>query len=71
MVVQKEKLDLILARRQTCLTDFRGKMSPITLRKINAGEEVRTKTVGKLAALLQCDPAELIDMPSSRKEGWT
>ena len=64
MIVQKDKLDLVLARRQVCLTDFRNLMSPVTLSRIGNGKDVRVKTVGKLAALLDCDPADLVDVPA-------
>lgn len=64
MIVQKEKLDVVLARRNTCLSDFRDRMSPMTLRRINQGMDVRVKTVGRLAALLNCDPAELVEVPA-------
>lgn len=68
MIVQKNKLDLVLARRQSCLTDLRDQMSPVTLSKINNGKDVRSKTVGKLASILQCDPSELVAVPTAQTE---
>lgn len=58
--ITKSKLDLALARQCKSLTDLRGEFAPKTLVKINNGEELRTKTVGQLARLLKCDPADLI-----------
>ena len=55
MRISKSKLDLVLARRCMALTDLRGNLAPNTLVKINNGEELRTKTVGRLAQLT-CHP---------------
>lgn len=60
MRISKNKLDLVLARRCMALTDLRPHLAPNTLVKIKAGEELRTKTVGRLAQLLECDPADII-----------
>lgn len=68
MVIQKSKLDIVLARRQSSLTDLRDQMSPVTLSKINNGKDVRAKTVGKLASILHCDPSELVEPPSAQME---
>lgn len=68
MIVNKEKLDIVLARRQVCMRDLRDQMSPCTISKINNGKEVRVKTVGKLAHLLKCDPTDLVDSPRERVE---
>lgn len=54
------KLDLVLARQCKSLTDLRTDLSPSTLVKIRNGEELRPKTVGRLAKLLGCDPADII-----------
>ena len=59
--VCKQKLDIALARRCISIYALRNEMSPATLSKIANGGEVRAKTVGRLARLLDCDPAELID----------
>lgn len=61
MRISKNKLDLVLARRCMALTDLRPHLAPNTLVKIKNGEELRTKTVGRLAQLLECDPADIID----------
>lgn len=64
MRIDRQKLDLILARRCAVLSELRAEMAPQTLRRIREGQEVRTATVGRLAKLLEVDPEELI-----RKEG--
>lgn len=61
MKISKSKLDLALARQCKSLTDLRGDLAPNTLVKINNGEELRTKTVGHLARLLKCDPADIVE----------
>lgn len=60
MRIDGQKLDLILARRCTALSDLRTEMAPQTLRRIREGQEVRTTTVGRLAKLLEVDPEELV-----------
>ena len=61
MKISKSKLDLALARQCKSLTDLRMDFAPNTLARINNGEELRTKTVGQLAKLLNCDPADLVE----------
>jgi len=58
--ISKNKLDIALARQCKSLRDLRGDLAPGTLVKINNGDELRAKTVGRLAQLLNCDPAELV-----------
>ena len=60
MKVDDHKLDLILARRCKSLNDLRSDLSPATLVKVRNGEDLRPKTVGRLAQLLGVDPAELL-----------
>ena len=60
MRISKNKLDLVLARRCMALTDLRPHLAPNTLVKIKNGDELRTKSVGRLAQLLECDPADII-----------
>lgn len=60
MKIDKGKLDIILAKKCMSLTDLRGKLSAGTLTRIRSAE-VTTKTVGKLAAALGVDPAEIIE----------
>ncbi len=59
--VDKNKLDIVLARRCKSLHDLRGNFSPGTLVKINQGAEVKAKTVGRLSQLLDCDPVDIIE----------
>jgi len=59
--ISKNKVDLVLARQCKSLRDLRSGLSPGTLAKIQSGEELRPKTVGKLARLLGCDPADIIE----------
>ncbi|MBE7004701.1 MAG: hypothetical protein E7425_10580 [Ruminococcaceae bacterium] len=61
MRVSKNKLEVALARQCKNLHELRGELSPQTLTKINRGDELQAKTVGRLAQLLQCDPADLIE----------
>lgn len=60
MIICKSKLDMALARQCKSLRDLRCELAPGTLVKINNGGELRTKTVGKLAAALGVDVADII-----------
>lgn len=62
MKVVNNRLDLVLARQCKSLTDLRKDFSPATLAKIRNGEELRPKTVDRLARLLNCDPADLVEV---------
>lgn len=59
--ISKSRLEVALARQCKSLYDLRGDLSPNTLVKVNRGEDVQTKTVGRLARALSVDPAELIE----------
>jgi hypothetical protein len=60
MRINKNKLDLILAKQCKCATDLRKySFSPATITRIRRGCEVSTKTAGKLAKILNV-PLELI-----------
>lgn len=61
MRINQSKLDLVLARRCKSLHDLRGSLATRTLVKIRSGEDIRPKTVGRLAQLLDCDPADIIE----------
>ena len=61
MYISKNKVELVLARQCKSLRDLRNGLSPGTLAKVRGGEELRPKTVGKLARLLGCDPADIIE----------
>ena len=58
--VANSKLDIVLARQSKSLHELRSDISPTTLVKIRHGGELRPKTVGRLAQLLGCDPADLV-----------
>lgn len=60
MKISRKKLDIILARRCKSLHDLRDSFATKTLVRINNEMELNVKTVGKLSALLNCDPTELI-----------
>lgn len=60
MKIVSKKLELVLARQCKSLADLRGSISSTTLVKARNGGELRPKTVGRLAQLLECDPADLI-----------
>lgn len=59
--ISKSRLEVALARQCKSLYDLRGDLSPNTLAKIGKGEDLKTKTVGRLARALSVDPAELIE----------
>ena len=61
MKINKNKLDVVLARRCMALTDLRDEIAPGTLVRINNSGELRTKTVGRLCKLLECDVSEIVE----------
>ncbi|WP_369282188.1 helix-turn-helix domain-containing protein [Oscillibacter sp. GMB15532] len=61
MKIDPAKLDLLLARKCKALSDLREGSSPETLKRIRKGEEVMPKTVGRIARVLNCDPADIIE----------
>lgn len=58
MKVDKEKLDLMRARKQLRLSEIG--VSKATLRRINARQELKPYTVGKIANALGCDVADIL-----------
>lgn len=60
MRVNKEKLEVILARRCTSYRALRSAVSPQTIAKIRSGEDVTTRAVGKIAQALEVDVEEII-----------
>lgn len=61
MKVDNHKLDLLLAERCLSITELRSKsLSPQTLTRIRRGEDVKPKTVGRLAAGLGVPVADII-----------
>lgn len=61
MHVSKKKVELVLIRQCKSLRDLRSGISPGTLAKVRNGDELRPKTVGRLAQLLGCDPADILN----------
>ena len=61
MYVSKNKVEPVLVRQCRSLRDLRNGLSPGILAKVQSGEELWPKTVGKLAKLLGCDPADIIE----------
>lgn len=55
------KLNMMLARRCMALTDLRSGTSPQTLTRIMRGEEVKPRTVGRIANALGVDVADIIE----------
>lgn len=58
MKVDKAKLDLMRARKRLKLSELG--VSKVTLKRINAGEELKPYTVGRIAGALGCDVTEII-----------
>ena len=55
------KLNMMLARRCMALTDLRSGTSPQTLTRIMRGEEVKPRTVGRIAKALSCEPEDIVE----------
>ena len=55
------RLNMMLARRCMALTDLRSGTSPQTLTRIMRGEEVKPRTVGRIAKALNCDPSDILE----------
>jgi len=62
MIVSYSKIEKAGANKQMSMKDIYQKahMARATLERIRKGNEVTMKTVGKLAAALNCDVAELL-----------
>ena len=58
MKIDKKKLEIALARACKSYSDLNVGMS--TLSKIRRGEDVRVKSVGKIAQTIGCDVLEII-----------
>ena len=61
MKIDNRKLELALARKCKSMSDLRDGSSPQTLRRIMNGEEVKPKTVGRIALALGCDVADILE----------
>lgn len=60
MRIDKERLEVILARRCTSYRALRSVVSPQTVAKIRGGKDVTTRAVGKIAQALEVDVEEII-----------
>jgi DNA-binding Xre family transcriptional regulator len=56
----KDKLDIILAEQCKTPSSLRSVMSSTTITRIRKGEDISTKTVGKLAKALNVSVAHLL-----------
>lgn len=63
MKVNRQKLDVALARKCFALNDLKTEFSMVTLNRLrnDTGYNPTTKTVGRLAQALCCDVTDLID----------
>lgn len=59
MKVDKGKLDIMRARKLLKLADLG--VSKVTLARINAGQDLKPYTVGKIAQALGCDVTEIVE----------
>lgn len=59
MRVDITKMDLLLARQCMSLRDLRAGTSSQTLTRIRRGEDITPKTLGRIAKVLGCDPADI------------
>ena len=63
MKIDRHKLDMALARKCMSLTDIRAhNVHPSTLSKIrnNPNYQPATRTIGKIAKVLQCDVSDIV-----------
>ena len=61
MKIDVGRLNMMLARRCMALTDLRSGTSPQTLTRIMRGEEVKPRTVGRIAKALGVDVADILE----------
>lgn len=63
MKINKEKLELAMARSCVGISDLRGIISPQTVTRLFHAPkmEIKIKTVGKIAKALNVDPLEIIE----------
>lgn len=63
MRINRQRLDLAMARACVGVTDLRDVLSSATVTKIRnyPDREISTKTVGKVAKRLGVDPVEIIE----------
>lgn len=61
MKIDLTKLDIALARECKTISDLRGGVSPQTLARVKRGEEVKPRTIGKIARALGVDVTEIME----------
>lgn len=61
MKIDLNRLDLILARECKTMSDLKDGVSPQTLTRIRRGEEVKPRTLGKIARALGVDVTEIME----------
>lgn len=61
MKVDLNRLDIVLARECKTMRDLRKGVSPQTLTRIRRGEEVKPRTLGKIARTLCVDVTEIME----------
>ena len=61
MKIDLNKLDLVLARECKAMSDLRDGVSPQTLTRIRRGEEVKPRTLGRIARALGVDVMEIME----------
>lgn len=60
MKIDTQKLDMQLAAQCLNLRDLRAGASPQTLQRIRRGEDVKPKTAGRIAKVLNCNVADIL-----------
>ena len=69
MKINQNSLELKMARACMNLSDLRKKgFSPRTIARASKGEELTTKTVGRIARALGVDVEELLEQPRKEQE---
>ncbi len=61
MKVNRKKLDCVLAEQCKVATDLRGTLAPATITRIRRGDDVNTRTVGKLARALNVPLEQILE----------
>lgn len=65
MKIDLTKLDIVLARECKTISDLRGSASPQTLARVKRGEEVKPRTIGKIARALGVDVMDILEEVSA------
>lgn len=61
MKINKEKFNLILARKEIDISNLRSCASSSTLQKAKTGADLRPSVVGRIARALGVDPLEIME----------